>query len=36
MNPSSNFVLALKARPIAINPVGKKSRTASALTQRQS
>jgi hypothetical protein len=36
MNPSSNLVWALKASPMAIRPVGKKSNTARPLTQRQS
>ena len=36
MKPSSNLVRALKARPSAITPVGKKSNTASALIHRQS
>jgi hypothetical protein len=36
MNPSSNFVCALNASPIAIKPVGKNNRTARPLTQRQS
>ncbi len=36
INPSSNFVLAFIANPIAITPVGIKHKTAKAPTHRQS